>query len=141
FSWQPLLFMLIGVVGGIAGGAIPGLTATMAIAILLPFTFVIEPVPGMMMLLGLYSAAVYAGSVPAILMRLPGTPASAATALDGYPMTQQSKGGQALMISLVSSAFGGLIGGILLASLAPVLASVAVRFGPAEYFMLAMFAL
>lgn len=140
-SWQPLLFMLVGVVGGIAVGAIPGLTATMTIAVLLPFTFALDPLPGVCFLLGIYSGAVYAGSIPAILLRIPGTPSSAATLLDGYPMAQKGKAGQALTISLLASGFGGLIGGVLLLALAPMLAGFALSFGPAEFFMLAVFAL
>lgn len=131
-SWQPLLFMLVGVVGGIAVGAIPGLTATMTIAVLLPFTFALDPLPGVCFLLGIYSGAVYAGSIPAILLRIPGTPSSAATLLDGYPMALKGKAGQALTISLLASGFGGLIGGVLLLALAPVLAGFALSFGPAE---------
>ncbi|GAB3264123.1 tripartite tricarboxylate transporter permease [Arthrobacter pigmenti] len=140
-AWQPLLFMLIGVVGGIAVGAIPGLTATMTIAILLPFTFIVEPLSGMTLLLGIYSGAVYAGSIPAILLRIPGTPSSAATVLDGYPMTQQGQAGKALTISLIASTIGALIGGVLLAVFAPTFAEYALQFGPAEFFMLAVFAL
>lgn len=140
-TWQPLLFMLLGVVAGIVVGAIPGLTATMTIAILLPFTFVTEPLSGVCLLLGIYSGAVYAGSIPAILLRIPGTPSSAATLLDGHPMTLQGKGGLALTISLVASAIGGIIGGILLLALAPTFAGYALKFGPAEFFMLAVFAL
>ncbi|GAB3555948.1 tripartite tricarboxylate transporter permease [Arthrobacter tumbae] len=140
-TWQPLLFMFIGILGGIVVGAIPGLTATMTIAILLPFTFVTEPLPGVCLLLGIYSGAVYAGSIPAILLRIPGTPSSAATLLDGHPMTLQGKGGLALTISLVASSIGGIIGGALLLAFAPTLAGFALKFGPAEFFMLAVFAL
>ena len=100
--------------GGIAVGAIPGLSTTMSIALLLPFTFVLDPTNGMTLLLGIYFASVYSGSIPAILLRLPGTPASAATLLDGYPLTQQGKAGKALTISLLASVVGGVVGGILL---------------------------
>lgn len=140
-TWQPLLFMLIGILGGIVVGAIPGLTATMTIAILLPFTFATDPLPGVSLLLGIYFGAVYAGSIPAILLRIPGTPSSAATLLDGHPMTLQGKAGQALTISLVASVIGGLIGGVLLLAFAPTLAGYALQFGPPEFFMLAVFAL
>ena len=139
--WEPMLFLVIGVVGGIIVGAIPGLSTTMAIALMLPFTFVLPPVNGMMLLLGIYFATVYSGSIPAILLRIPGTPASAATLIDGYPMTQQGKAGQALMISLVGSVVGGLLGGVLLLAFAPTLGHYALKFGPAEFFMLAVFAI
>lgn len=140
-TWQPLLFLLIGTIGGIVVGAIPGLTSTMSIAILLPFTFMFEPISGLCLLLGIYSGSVYAGSIPAILLRIPGTPASAATVLDGYPMAQNGKAGKALTISLVASTIGALIGGVLLLFFAPALANVALKFGPAEFFMLSMFAI
>lgn len=140
-QWEPMIYLLIGVIAGIVVGAIPGLTTTMSIALLLPFTFVLDPVSGMTLLLGLYFASVYAGSIPAILLRMPGTPASAATLLDGFPMTQQGKGGKALMISLVASSVGGLIGGVMLFFFAPTLAQYALKFGPAEFFMLSVFAL
>lgn len=140
-QWEPMLFLVIGVVAGIIFGAIPGLTTTMSIALLLPFTFVLDPLNGLTLLLGIYFATVYAGSVPAILLRIPGTPASAATLLDGYPLTQQGKGGQALMISLVASVAGGLVGGVMLLFFAPTLAQYALKFGPAEFFMLSVFAL
>lgn len=140
-QWEPMLFLIVGVVAGIVVGAIPGLTTTMSIALLLPFTFVLDPLNGMTLLLGIYFATVYSGSVPAILLRMPGTPASAATLLDGFPMTQQGKGGKALMISLVASVAGGLVGGVLLLFFAPTLAQYALKFGPAEFFMLSVFAL
>ncbi|MBO1751111.1 tripartite tricarboxylate transporter permease [Actinotalea sp. BY-33] len=140
-AWQPLLLMVVGVLGGILVGAIPGLSSTMAIAILLPFTFAVDPVPGVALLLGIYTGSVYAGSIPAILLRIPGTPASAATVLDGHPMVLRGEGRQALSISLVASCVGGLVGGVLLLFFAPSLAQYALRFGPAEFFMLALFAI
>lgn len=141
FQWEPLLFLVLGVVVGMAVGAIPGLSTTMSIALLLPFTFVLDPLNGMTLLLGIYFASVYSGSIPAILLRMPGTPASAATLLDGYPLTQQGKAGKALTISLLASVVGGVVGGILLLFFAPTLARYALQFGPAEFFMLAVFAL
>lgn len=138
---QPMLLLIVGVVAGVAVGALPGLTATMAVAILLPFTFSLEPLPGMMLLIGIYAGAVYAGAIPAILLRLPGTPAAAATVEDGYAMTKQGKAGEALTVSVIVSAVGGLIGAVLLAAFAPNIAAIALSFGPAEYFMFAVFAL
>lgn len=141
FQPQPLLLILVGVSIGLAVGALPGLTATMSVAVLLPFTFALEPVPGMMLLLGIYGGALYAGSIPAILIRTPGTPSAAATLIDGHPMTQRGEAGQALSISVVASAVGGMLGVVMLALFAPRLAQFALSFGPAEYFMLAVFAL
>ena len=141
FTVQSLGLMLLGTLLGVAVGALPGLTATMGVAVLLPFTFGLEPVPGMMLLLGMYGAALYSGSIPAILIRTPGTPSAAATLIDGHPMAQQGRAGQALTISLVTSVVGGMVGVVLLALLAPILARFALSFGPAEYFMLSVFAL
>lgn len=136
-----LLMLVVGVLGGIVIGALPGLTAVMGVAILMPFTFAMDPLPGMMMMCGIYTSSIYAGSIPAILMRVPGTPSSAAALLDGYPMAKQGKAGEALTISLLSSLFGALTGGILLALAAPVLAAIAVKVSQADYFMIALFAL
>ena len=141
FTAQSLVLMLVGVLVGIVVGALPGLTATMGVAVLLPFTFALDPVPGMMLLLGLYGSALYSGSIPAILIRTPGTPSAAATVIDAYPMAQQGRAGQALTISLVTSVVGGMVGVVMLALLAPILARFALSFGPAEYFMLSVFAL
>lgn len=138
---MPLLMLAVGVLAGIVIGALPGLTAVMAVAVLMPFTFGMDPLSGMAMMIGIYTATIYAGSIPAILMKVPGTPSSAAAVLDGYPMAQQGKGGLALSVSLWSSFFGALLGGILLAFTAPLLAAIAVKVGQAEYFMLAIFAL
>lgn len=138
---QALLLIVVGVAVGLVVGALPGLTATMSVAVLLPFTFALDPVPGMMLLLGIYGGALYAGSIPAILIRTPGTPSAAATLIDGHPMAQRGEAGQALSISVVASAVGGMLGVVMLALFAPRLAEFALSFGPAEYFMLSVFAL
>lgn len=141
--FQPATFMLLacGVFGGIVIGALPGLTSTMAIALLLPITFGMSPNDGIVMLLGIYCGAIYGGCISAILLKTPGTPASAATTLDGHPMAQRGEAGRALSIATVSSAFGGIISGLLLIMIAPVLARFALQFGPTEFFALAVFGL
>lgn len=141
FSLGPLLMIVAGATVGIVVGALPGLTATMTVAVLLPFTFAMEPVSGMMLLLGVYGGALYAGSIPAILIRTPGTPSAAATLLDGYPMAQQGRAGEALALSLWASVIGGLIGVTLLGLLTPQLARITLLFGTAEFFLIAVFAL
>lgn len=138
---QVLVMLVLGVLIGIVVGALPGISATVGVALLLPFTFALEPLAGMMLLLGIYGGAVYAGSIPAILIRAPGTPASAATVADGHAMTQQGKGVQALKISILASCIGGLVGVILLAFFSPFIAEFALGFGSAANFMLALFAL
>ncbi|WP_347059639.1 tripartite tricarboxylate transporter permease [Blastococcus sp. HT6-30] len=136
-----VLMIPVGVLLGIMVGAIPGLSATVGITLFLPFTFALDPLTGLVLLLGIYNGASYSGAIPAILIRTPGTPAAAATVLDGYPMTQKGLAGQALSVSLFASVAGGLIGGLLLALFAPPLADVALNFGSAQYFAVAILAL
>lgn len=104
-----LFYILIGVAGGICIGALPGLTATMGVALLLPLTFGMEAEIGILLLLGIYIGAIYGGSISAILLKTPGTPASAATALDGYEFSRRGEGGRALGIATVSSFVGGVV--------------------------------
>lgn len=136
-----LAMMVVGVFIGMVVGALPGFSSTMAVAVLAPFTFALDPLPGLMMLLAITASAMYSGAIPAILLNTPGTPGAAATVIDGYPMRERGRAGAALSISLVASVVGGLIGVVLIALLAPALADVALSFGPAELFMLAVFAL
>lgn len=140
-SLDVLLAISFGILLGLAVGAMPGLSATMAIALLLPITFTMDPAPGISMLASLYIGALYGGSIPAILLKTPGTPSAAATILDGFPMAVAGNPGKALGISLASSVTGGIIGAIFLITAAPVLARFAIRFGPPENFALAIFGL
>ena len=86
---ESFLALGIGVAIGVVGGAIPGMSATMAVALTLPFTFAMSPITGILLLLGVYKGGIFGGSIPAILIKTPGTPASSATVLDGYPMAEQ----------------------------------------------------
>lgn len=140
---QPSNFMLIffGVVGGIIVGALPGVTSSMGIILLLPFTYYLEPKVALLMLVGMYCASMFGGSISAILLRTPGTPSAAATALDGFPLAQQGKAGKALNAALIGSFAGGVASGVCMVFLAPFLARLALKFGPAEYFSLAVFGL
>lgn len=99
FNVQTLIILLAGVAAGIAIGSLPGLTATMGVALLLPITYKMEPEAGILLLLGIYVGAIYGGSISAILLKTPGTPAAAATILDGYEMTKRGEAGRALSIS------------------------------------------
>src|SRR5699024_5123055 len=119
----------------------PGLSATMGVALMLPLTFGMEPTVGMLLLLGIYVAGIYAGSVSAVLLKTPGTAASAATVEDGFALAQQGKANQALNMSIYASVAGGLISGIVLLLFAPQIAKVALEFGAPEYFSLALFGL
>lgn len=136
-----LPFMLIGVVVGALIGALPGLSVVMAISILTPITFGLEPAQGLAMLMGVYNAGVWAGGISAILVNTPGTPASIMTTLDGYSMTKRGEAGLALGINVIYSAFGGLISSIVLMFAAFPIAKFALKFGPAEYFALSLFGL
>jgi putative tricarboxylic transport membrane protein len=142
-AFSPSVFplLLFGVLGGIILGALPGLTATMGVALLLPFTFGMEPTPALVMLIGVYIGGIYGGSIAAILLKTPGTPASAATVLDGHSMALKGEAARALSIAAVASFIGGLISTIILIAIAPLLASFALRFNAPEYFALAVFGL
>lgn len=140
-TFETVLFCIIGVLLGIIVGAIPGLTATMAIAILIPFTYSMDMIPSLAMLLGVYNGGVYGGSIAAILMGVPGTPASSMTSLDGHPMARRGEGGRAIGIATISSFLGGIVGCVCLLILCSLLASIAQKFGFPEYFVLTVFAL
>ncbi|MDA3809830.1 MAG: tripartite tricarboxylate transporter permease [Spirochaetaceae bacterium] len=132
---NPMMFLtcFLGVLVGIVFGALPGLTATMTIAVFIPFTFSMDPVISFAFLLGLYTGAVYGGSISAILINIPGTPSAIATGLDGYPMCQKGQAGEAIGISTVSSAFGGFFSVIILSISAPLIAGFALKFSAEEY--------
>ena len=136
-----LLWMNIGLAAGIIIGALPGLTGTMGIALLLPLTYGMSSIHGMMLLLGVYCGGIYGGSITAILINTPGTPASAATSLDGYPMAQQGHAKRALYDALAASMIGGLISCVILLTCAPMVAKFALNFGAREYFALSLFGL
>ncbi len=135
---ENLLAVAFGTVLGLFVGAMPGLSATMAIALLLPLTFSMEPATGISMLASLYLAAMYGGSIAAILLRTPGTPAAAATVVDGYPLAAQGKAGKALGVSLTASFIGGSISVIGLMTIAPTLGMIVLEFGPVEMFSVAV---
>ncbi|MFI3272092.1 MAG: tripartite tricarboxylate transporter permease [Pseudomonadota bacterium] len=140
-SWSTILAVFIGTVAGIIIGGMPGLTATMAVALLIPVTFTLDPLIGLVLMGGVYSGAMYGGSIPAILLRTPGTPAAVATAMEGYPLTQQGRAGLALKVSVISSFCGGIFSTFMLLILAPILAIFSLSFGPPEYFLLAILGL
>lgn len=126
---------------GITIGALPGLSAAMGVALLIPITFGMNPSTGLIVLAGVYCGAIFGGSISAILIRTPGTPAAAATAIDGYELTLQGKAGKALGTAIIASFIGGILSAIPLYLFAPKLAKLALMFGPAEYFWLSIFGL
>ncbi|MGB3100915.1 MAG: tripartite tricarboxylate transporter permease, partial [Psychrobacillus psychrotolerans] len=141
--FQPsVIFLLIaGVIVGIIIGALPGLTATMGVALFLPVTFGMEAVSGILLLIGVYFGSIYGGSISAILLNTPGTPASAATALDGYQLTKQGKAGKALGVAAIASGVGGVLSVLMLVFISPQLAELALDFSAPEMFALALFGL
>ena len=136
-----LILVFLGVAAGILVGALPGLTATMAIALLVPFTFGMSPIHGLVLLGAIYSGAIYGGSFSAILINTPGTPSAIATTFDGFPMARKGEAYRAIVIATLSSVFGGVIGVAFLIFLSPPLARASLSFGPPEYFWLAAFGL
>ena len=133
YSFYSIFLVIAGSVLGIVFGAIPGLTATMGMAIFLPMTFAMSDINGMLFLIGIFVGACYAGSLSAILVNIPGTPSAIATGFDGYTMAQKGEAGRAIGYSTLSSALGGLFGVLVLMFAAPVLAGLALEFGSQEY--------
>tara|TARA_R110002110_G_scaffold12184_19_gene58036 strand:+ start:4550 stop:6058 length:1509 start_codon:yes stop_codon:yes gene_type:complete len=134
---QTLGLMLLAALFGLFVGSIPGLTATMATALLIPFTFFMDPVPAIAVIVTTVATAIFAGDIPGALLRIPGTPASAAYCDESYAMTKKGLGERALGIALVTSVIGGLVGSMVLSFSAPMLAEFAIQFSSYEYFWLA----
>jgi TctA family transporter len=136
FSWQNVLYCLLGVLLGTLIGVLPGIGPVPTIAMLLPITFNLDPIAALIMLAGIYYGAQYGGSTTAILVNLPGEAASVVTVLDGHQMARQGRAGPALAIAAIGSFVAGCVATLLIATAAPPLAEVALKFGPAEYFSL-----
>ncbi|KRS11635.1 C4-dicarboxylate ABC transporter permease [Roseovarius atlanticus] len=132
------MLLLIGTIGGLILGATPGLSPTMAVALLIPFTFKLDATQGLILLGAAYTSTVAGGAVSAILLKIPGAPANIATTLDGHTMAKNGQGARALQLSFISSAIGGVFGVLLLIFLTPVLAEWALAFGPSHLFWLAI---
>ncbi len=141
FTPMNLGLALLGVIVGTVIGSMPGLTATMAIAVLIPVTFTMDPIPALILMGALYTGAIYGGAYSAILLNAPGTPSAIATTFDGYPMSKNGKGELAITLACLASVIGGLVGALALWLLSPPLAQIALSFGPVEYFWLAIFGL
>jgi len=136
-----LFIIVIGSSLGIMAGAIPGISGTMALALAVPITYVMDPITALLLLVSLYASSVYAGSISGILFRTPGAPEGVAATLDGHVMAKKGLAGEALGVDIFSSVTGGLFGTVMLALIAPQLAKVALEFGPSEYFALAVLGL
>lgn len=140
-TFENISIVFIGVVIGTVIGAIPGMTTPMGVALALPFTFTMQPVTGILLLLGIYKGGLYGGSITAILIKAPGTPAASCTVLDGYPLTQKGEARKALDMALYAFCFADFMSNLALILLAGVLATFALKFGPPEFFTLIVFSL
>lgn len=136
--WDVIAALMIGSIGGVLVGAMPGVGAAVAIAIALPVTFSLEPIVGLTLLLGIYGSSMFGGAIPAILVNTPGTPVNALTTYDGYPMTKRGEARRALSLAYSASFYGAVVSILALMLLAPVLARVAPLFGAREIFLAAL---
>ena len=136
--WDVIAALLVGSIGGVLVGAMPGVGAAVAIAIALPVTFSLEPIVGLTLLLGIYGSSMFGGAIPAILVNTPGTPVNALTTYDGYPMTKRGESRRALSLAYSASFYGAVLSIVALMLLAPVLAKVAPLFGAREIFLAAL---
>lgn len=141
FSLNIIIPWLLAMLLGIFVGGIPGLTATMAVALIVPLTYHMTPIAGLAMIIGVSFTSIFAGDIPATFLRIPGTPASGAAVLDGYEMTRQGNGYLAIALDLVCSAIGGIIGILILIFVSPLLAGFALEFTHYEYFWLGVLGL
>lgn len=138
FSWPTVLFLLLGIAIGLMFGVIPGLGGTVALVLLLPFTFPLQPAQAMVLLASVLGAVAFSGSITAILVNIPGTPPNAATCFDGHPLTKQGRANEALGISATASAFGAVVGLFVIILLVPVARMMVFAFSPPEFFWLAI---
>ncbi|MDR1481462.1 MAG: tripartite tricarboxylate transporter permease [Synergistaceae bacterium] len=141
FTPTILLFICIGNVTGVIFGALPGISAAMAVALMVPFTLTLDPIGSIAFLSAVYCSAITGGGIPAILFKIPGTPSSAVTTFDGFPLAQRGQAGKALLLVLVSSAFGGIVSAFAMLLVSRQLSSLGLQFGPSELFAIAFLGL
>ena len=138
---QYLIPLIAGTIAGVVGGALPGVTITLTVIMVLPFTFGLDPLQGLAAMTGVYVGGSAGGSITASLIGIPGTPSAVATTFDGFPMTRNGQPGRAVWVGVFAALLGGVLGGICLIELTGPFASVALAFGPWEFFSLFVFAL
>lgn len=136
-----ILFLIVGTAWGMMAGAIPGISASLAVILILPFTYSMSSIQSIVVLVAVYIGGMCGGSVSAILLRTPGTPTAVCTVFDGYPMAQKGQAGKALGLSITASAVGGIFSGIVMVLAAPLLSKVAMKFQSAEFFALGLLGL
>ncbi len=140
-QWKFFLPLFMGTLAGVVGGAVPGVTITMTIIVILPFTYGLEPLAGLAAMTGVYVGGSAGGLITACLLGIPGTPSAIATTFDGFPMARNGEPGRALWLGVWASFFGGLLGGAFLILVTAPLAAIALEFGPWEYFSLFVLAM
>ncbi len=140
-SLESIIALIAGTVGGMVIGALPGFSAAMGVSLLIPITYGMGPVAALSMLVAMYTSAIYGGSITAILCHTPGTPASAATAIDGFQLTKQGRGMEAMGVATLGSAVGGTVSAIAMLLIAPALGAFSLKFSVLEYFLLSVFGL
>ena len=140
-NFDAIISLLIGVVGGMIIGALPGFSAAMGVSLLIPLTYGMSPIAALVMLTAMYTSAIYGGSITAILCHTPGTPASAATAIDGFQLTKQGRGMEAMGVATVCSGIGGTVSAIAMLFIAPALGAFSLKVSVLEYFLLSLFGL
>lgn len=140
-SLESIIALIAGTVGGMVIGALPGFSAAMGVSLLIPITYGMGPVAALSMLVAMYTSAIYGGSITAILCHTPGTPASAATAIDGFQLTKQGRGMEAMGVATLGSAVGGTVSTIAMLLIAPALGAFSLKFSVLEYFLLSVFGL
>lgn len=138
---QTLLFLIIGTAWGMLAGALPGISASLAVILIMPFTYSMDAVQSIIALVAVYIGGMCGGSISAILLRTPGTPSAVVTVFDGYPMAQRGEAGKALGLSIAGSAVGGIISGIAMVIFAPILSQAAMKFQSGEFFALGLLGL
>lgn len=136
---QNMLFIIIGLLFGVFIGSLPGMTATMGVAVMVPFSYYLPPDTAMLLMSGVFCGAIFGGSISAVLLGIPGTPASVPTAWEGFPLAKRGEAGRALHYCTAGSVFGGIVSSVALLLFAPVLAEFALKFGAPETMMLAIF--
>ncbi|WP_166373242.1 tripartite tricarboxylate transporter permease [Psychromonas sp. SA13A] len=141
FTVSSFVYLNLGLLLGLVFGSIPGLTVMLCLVLFMPFTYTMDAIASFMFLLGIYCSGSYGGSISAILIKTPGTPHAAATMLDGYPLARSGKPKKALLTALYASGFGGIFSALVLLFAAPLVAQIALNFGPPEYFILCVFGL
>src|SRR3990172_6715394 len=139
--WKYLLPLIMGTLTGVIGGALPGVTITMTIIVILPFTYGLDPLAGLAAMTGVYVGGSAGGLITACLIGIPGTPSAIATTFDGFPMTRNGEPGRAVWLGVWASFLGGLLGGVFLILVTGPLAAIALEFGPWEYFSLFVLAM